>query len=76
LIVRTNLSACAFKFGDRWEFYRLNADVRKHLQKLCRKQRITVVDQIPFPIYNPVLPGREIPGNLLGSVANAAGLIW
>src|SRR6516225_1839845 len=47
------------------KFYRLHSPICEHLQELCREQRIPIVNQIPFAIHNPVIPSREIPGNLL-----------
>jgi hypothetical protein len=61
LMLRTNLSAWAFRFGDRGGSLTVSTPVSVIV---VGEQWITVVNQVPFSDQNSVLRIREISGNL------------
>ena len=63
-MVRTNLSACAFRFGDRGQLDGLHAGAGKHVQKLRREQRVAVVNQVSLPHQDSFVGIGNIPADL------------
>jgi hypothetical protein len=65
LIVRTNRSAWAFKFGERGgSFHGVHSGRNKSPENPGSEQRVAVVNQISLPTQEPVHIIAEVPGNL------------
>jgi len=54
-MVRTNLSACAFRVRrPRRQFDRLNTHIVEQVQELSREQRVSIMDQITLALEDSV----------------------